>query len=350
MEAFFSPKDDQDEQGTGLYLVMGQVNRFFPELRARFSCNGSFVEIDPGAIIEGLTQPFPEEWSGHVKRRKDRGQAKPIRTTYRTYGHTPSSRRWSMRFPTDVPVKLVMLGTGGTGGHAAPHLYRMLHALNRPARFILCDGDLVEAKNLIRQNFAPADLGQNKARVLAERYASVFGMKAEYVPSFVETREELMRLIRPGIWEIKEGPYLYKLKREMVLLLGCVDNNKSRRLCHEAFCQSQDLVYIDSGNEEFSGQVVCGVRRNGRTIFKPVGGIAPEILKAQDRFPSEISCAEAAQADPQSMAANIMAATVMVDMVYNILAHGRSRVRVTEFSTQTAKMQTTLESAKRVAA
>lgn len=62
---------------------MGQVNRFFPELRARFSCNGSFVEIDPGAIIEGLTQPFPEEWSGHVKRRKDRGQAKPIRTTYR---------------------------------------------------------------------------------------------------------------------------------------------------------------------------------------------------------------------------------------------------------------------------
>ena len=114
-----------------------------------------------------------------------------------------------MRFPTDVPVKLVMLGTGGTGGHAAPHLYRLLHALNRPARFILCDGDLVEAKNLIRQNFAPADLGQNKARVLAERYASVFGMKAEYVPSFVETREELMRLIRPGIWEIKEGPYLY---------------------------------------------------------------------------------------------------------------------------------------------
>ena len=176
-----------------------------------------------------------------------------------------------MRFPTDVPVKLVMLGTGGTGGHAAPHLYRLLHALNRP-----------------------------------------------------------------GIWEIKEGPYLYKLKREMVLLLGCVDNNKSRRLCHEAFCQSQDLVYIDSGNEEFSGQVVCGVRRNGRTIFKPVGGIAPEILKAQDRFPSEISCAEAA--------------TVMVDMVYNILAHGRSSVRVTEFSTQTAKMQTTLESAKRVAA
>ena len=242
-----------------------------------------------------------------------------------------------MRFPTDVPVKLVMLGTGRDRRARRPPPLPAAARIE-PARTVypLRRGPGGSEKPYPTE-FAPADLGQNKARVLAERYASVFGMKAEYVPSFVETREELMRLIRPGIWEIKEGPYLYKLKREMVLLLGCVDNNKSRRLCHEAFCQSQDLVYIDSGNEEFSGQVVCGVRRNGRTIFKPVGGIAPEILKAQDRFPSEISCAEAAQADPQSMAANIMAATVMVDMVYNILAHGRSRVRVTEFSTQTAK-------------
>ena len=81
-----------------------------------------------------------------------------------------------------------------------------------------------------------------------------------------------MRLIGPGIWEIKEGPYLYKLKREMVLLLGCVDNNKSRRLCHEAFCQSQDLVYIDSGNEEFSGQVVCGCGGMGVPSLSPSAG------------------------------------------------------------------------------
>ncbi|MFR8333639.1 MAG: hypothetical protein ACLU9S_15815 [Oscillospiraceae bacterium] len=51
------------------------------------------------------------------------------------------------------------------------HIYRLLYALERPARFIICDGDVVEAKNLNRQNFSPADLGGNKARVLAERYA-----------------------------------------------------------------------------------------------------------------------------------------------------------------------------------
>ena len=67
-----------------------------------------------------------------------------------------------MRFPTDVPVKLVMLGTGGTGGHAAPHLYRMLHALNRPARFILCDGDLVEAKTLSDRILRPPTWGRTR--------------------------------------------------------------------------------------------------------------------------------------------------------------------------------------------
>ena len=253
-----------------------------------------------------------------------------------------------MRFPRNVPVKIVQLGAGGTGGHTAPHLYRLLYSLERPARLILCDGDIVEAKNLVRQNFSPADLGENKARVLAERYASVFGMVAEYVPSFIEDLDTLMALITPDEWKPEE--YSSERIPEMVILLGCVDNNRSRQLCHQAFYQTKDLIYIDSGNGEFSGQVVCGIRKNGHTIFKPVGGVHPQMLKEQDKFPSQLSCADAAQADPQSMAANIMAATAIVDMVYNILTHGRSRVRQTDFSTQTVKMQTILESPRRVAA
>lgn len=91
-----------------------------------------------------------------------------------------------MKFPTDRPVKVVMLGAGGTGGYVAPYVFRLLHMLDRPARFVVCDGDIVEPKNLDRQNFVPADLGENKARVLAERYSTVLGMETEYVPSFIE--------------------------------------------------------------------------------------------------------------------------------------------------------------------
>lgn len=253
-----------------------------------------------------------------------------------------------MKFPTDVPVKIVMLGAGGTGGHIAPHMYRLLYSLNRPARFIICDGDTVEEKNLLRQNFAPADRGENKARVLSERYSTVFGLEAEYVPSFIEKLDTLLELIQPNGWEMTR--YSSKQTPEMVILLGAVDNNKSRQLCHQAFYRSEDLIYIDSGNGEFSGQVVCGVRRNNRTIFKPIGGVHPAMLKSTDKFPTELSCAEASISDPQSMAANITAATAVVNMVYNILTHGECIVRQTDFSTRTVKMQTILEKQRRKAA
>ena len=142
-----------------------------------------------------------------------------------------------MRCSTTAPVKIVMLGAGGTGGHIAPHLYRLLYTLDRPSRFVICDGDIVAEKNLIRQNFSPADLGENKAKVLAERYASVFGMEAAYVPSFVEDLDTLMKLITPRGWELEE--HSCRRTMEMVLLLGAVDNNRSRQLCHEAFYQSE---------------------------------------------------------------------------------------------------------------
>lgn len=237
-----------------------------------------------------------------------------------------------MKLPTNTPVKIVMLGAGGTGGHIAPHIYRLLYALDRPSRFIICDGDKVEFKNLVRQNFSPADLGENKAKILAERYAAVFGMEVEYLPAFVEDLDTLTTLIHADGWA---GEYSrYPTVREQVILIGAVDNDKSRQLCHKAFLKAENLIYIDSGNGEFSGQVVCGVRRNGRTVRKPVGGVFPELLKAQDRFPSELSCAEASLADPQSMAANITAATIVVDMVYNMVVRTIFQLKMEGYSQQ----------------
>lgn len=129
----------------------------------------------------------------------------------------------------------------------------------------------------------------------------------------------------------------------MVILLGCVDNNKTRQLCHQAFYQSENLIYIDSGNGKYTGQVVCGVRKNGHTMRKPIGGVHPEMLKDTDKFPSELSCAEAAQEDPQSIVANVTAATAVLIMVYNILTHGENMALQTDFSTRTIRMQTVLE-------
>lgn len=102
-----------------------------------------------------------------------------------------------MIFSKSRPVKIVLVGTGGTGGYIVPQLYRLLYALDRPIWVILCDGDLVEEKNLGRQNFIEADLGKNKAMVLAERYSNAFGIETSYIPQYVEDEEMLEELLEP---------------------------------------------------------------------------------------------------------------------------------------------------------
>ena len=243
-----------------------------------------------------------------------------------------------MKFSMTRPVKIVMLGAGGTGGHIAPHLYRLLYSLKRPVRFILCDGDVVEEKNQ----------GENKARVLAERYSAVFGLETEYVPSFVEDEEQLRTLLTPEYHLMRLPGHAYGVREpEQVILIGAVDNNKSRQLCHRVFYQAKELIYIDSGNGEFTGQVVCGVRRGGKTYYPPIGMVYPDVLVETDKFPTELSCAEASVSAPQSMAANITAATIVVDMIYNILATGSSTVRKVTFSTQSVNVRPELQKTNR---
>ena len=50
-----------------------------------------------------------------------------------------------------------------------------------------------------------------------------------------------------------------------------VDNNRSRQLCHRVFCQAKELIYIDSGNGEYTGQVVCG----GENSFASTVALTP---------------------------------------------------------------------------
>ena len=251
-----------------------------------------------------------------------------------------------MKFSTTRSVKIVMLGAGGTGGHIAPHLYRLLYALDRPVRFIICDGDVVEQKNLVRQNFIPADLGENKAQVLAERYSTVFGMETEYVPSFIESEETLRELIKPRVTYSGYYPRTV-VDKEQVILIGAVDNNRSRQMCHRVFYETEELIYIDSGNSEHTGQVVCGIQSGGRTLYKPVGKLYPEVLSDTDKFPTELSCAEASISAPQAMTANITAATAVVDMIYNILTLGESRVRQVTFATTTCNVRPVLAKTRR---
>ena len=251
-----------------------------------------------------------------------------------------------MRFAENRPVKIVMLGAGGTGGHIAPHLYRLLYALERPVRFIICDGDIVEEKEPCTAEFHTGGFRRKQGKGAGGRYSSVFGMETEYVPEFIESGERLLSMLRARTFPT--GPYWHSpTVKELVILIGAVDNNKSRKLCHEVFYKLDDLIYIDSGNGMHTGQIVCGIRSGGRTFYRPVGAAFPEVLQDTDKFPTELSCAEASVSAPQSIAANITAATAVVDMIYNILTVGETRVRQITFATGSVNMRATLQKIKK---
>lgn len=67
MSARFSAIDDRDERMTRVYMVIGKLNSFFPDISARISCGGKRCQIDPATVIEGLFQDFPLEWTARVK-------------------------------------------------------------------------------------------------------------------------------------------------------------------------------------------------------------------------------------------------------------------------------------------
>ena len=66
MEAKFSPVDDRDEQATRIYIVVGRLDKFFPDITVRMSCGGAYLELDPGCVLESFGAVFPAEWRTQV--------------------------------------------------------------------------------------------------------------------------------------------------------------------------------------------------------------------------------------------------------------------------------------------
>lgn len=72
MAARFSRTDDADEQATRLYMVIGRLDRFYPEIRCRFACGGQHIEIPAEQVCERTDVPFSTAWltAVHAHRRE----------------------------------------------------------------------------------------------------------------------------------------------------------------------------------------------------------------------------------------------------------------------------------------
>lgn len=206
----------------------------------------------------------------------------------------------------------VAVGCGGTISNFVPHLSQLLYSLDKEViTFTLADEDTVEPGNVGRQFFAPPDVGNNKARTLQLRYQNAWGVRLSYHPHYIREEGVLERLLLP--------PIAHEGRPTMPILIGGVDNHFSRRVMDRVFRKAENLIYLDSGNGEYTGQAVVAMRYDGETLLKPPSDYFPEILTEQDEISIGGTCGRKVVKDLQTLIANLWAATTLLSLLYDII-------------------------------
>ena len=233
-------------------------------------------------------------------------------------------------------VKFYLVGCGGNGSWLAPHLVRLARFLRETRQMkvhlTFIDPDVVEMKNVFRQNFGEAEVGGHKAELLALRYAASWGQSIQvHATQFAK--------------EIVQLEY-----RDLGVLIGCVDNAAARKTIAETLDQSgraygdeglPRLWWLDAGNGEETGQVLFGAARNMRQLqyafpYYPDQGFCvnlpapdlqhPELLQAQVEQTSQqkkegvLSCADMLLTGDQSPSINAMVANIAATYLWHLFA------------------------------
>lgn len=237
--------------------------------------------------------------------------------------------------PRQIPNKIMVIGCGGTGSRLVPMLVQFIRSITREhsptgwlesPQIILVDDDVVEHKNLLRQNFIEADVGKNKAAVLAQRYGRHFGIEVAAATKRVELSTTYNELI-PA----------YSPDTDNVMVIIGVDSSDARRKILNMIRNSvrvQDVsrspFVIDAGNENNYGQVkffnmalLVGIKDRMKTInfpkMNPIQWDLPAIPYPKEFYdtledaPSQGSCADL----NQTLAINALMATNIMAVVQN---------------------------------
>jgi molybdopterin/thiamine biosynthesis adenylyltransferase len=162
-------------------------------------------------------------------------------------------------------IEFIVVGCGGNGSFFLPMLARLIYQLNHQSmssHAIIIDPDLIELKNIPRQNFIQSELGLNKAEVLATRYALAYGIK---------------------IGAITQSFTSEMIKREwgkLIIIIGAVDNNEARQEIAKSLVtpsyypevEMPSVWWLDMGNHgegKSAGQVLLG-SSNHLTLRTPL--------------------------------------------------------------------------------
>jgi molybdopterin/thiamine biosynthesis adenylyltransferase len=201
--------------------------------------------------------------------------------------------------------RVIIVGLGGIGGALAEPLARYLCYSGTIKELWLVDGDRYERRNAERQKIGERDVGRSKAEVWAERLQGSFpGLKVRSASLYLTPQSA--RELLPN--------------RSVVML--CVDNHATRNLAQSQVSKLREVVLISGGNDYTDGNVQVFVKRGGKALSAPITRYHPEIEFPRDRRPDEVGCDELVAEAPQLLFANLTAAVLMLNALYQLLREG----------------------------
>lgn len=211
-------------------------------------------------------------------------------------------------------IRILMIGAGGTGSELLSLLKKMQIAIRRLApdsegiSLTLYDGDSISDSNIGRQNFYDGDQNYNKAEISIERINVFHGFNWIAKPHYFDPASLSCEL------------------RSYDLIITCTDSAKFRGELGKAgkgITYDSDVLWLDAGNGQFSGQVVLGhiTDLTKSEIRLPnVLDLYPELADMQES--DEPSCSLDAALAKQDLMVNAIAANSMSNLIWQLIRHG----------------------------
>ncbi len=214
------------------------------------------------------------------------------------------------------PIEIALIGAGGTGSQVLSGLARMnqaLKALGSPGLHVRAfDGDSVSQSNVGRQLFSRADIGKNKAVVLATRLNMFFGTN----------------------WEAYAFNVTKGLRLPGGIIISAVDNVEARYLVRDVGKNGRIIYWVDMGNTVNSGQVVLGTFDKVDQPAKACPPYLPHVLDLYQAIMEEESqksyqgpsCSLREALARQDLFVNQLVATCALEIVWKMFRYGQVKV------------------------
>ena len=262
---------------------------------------------------------------------------------------------------SSVPNIFYIFGAGGVTSWFLPQLIKSLYAYNTklqkngcsfPIDFtiFLIDGDKVETKNLLRQNFILSDVGQNKALVLSERYSHIYpNIEIKAIDKYFYHKPFIEKYL-PDTLKNYDNNFvdihsLLDFNCYAACYFNLLDNELSKHMLDYCLIKKHSLVtltnrYFSTGCDVYNGNVFSSLV--GADYYSNY--FRNNTFKVEDATIHQHSCAEIQEdmSIEQTMDSNTMAANLLAIAFNNYLADpvGFNTKKIDFISTKEPKVST----------